>query len=142
MSATYEGHCFCGAVRFTVTGEPKAMGYCHCASCRAWLASPVNAAALFPQDNVKVTAGADKIGTYNKTDNAYRKWCTVCGGHLFTNHPKWGVSDVYVALIPDFPFTPALHVNYEETRLPMKDGLPKMRDFPSELGGSGQTLPE
>jgi hypothetical protein len=24
----------------------------------------------------------------------------------------------------------------------MKDGLPKMKDFPAELGGSGETLPE
>jgi len=26
--------------------------------------------------------------------------------------------------------------------LPMKDGLPKLKDFPEELGGSGETLPE
>jgi hypothetical protein len=26
--------------------------------------------------------------------------------------------------------------------LPMKDGLPKLKDFPSELGGSGETMPE
>jgi len=26
--------------------------------------------------------------------------------------------------------------------LPMKDGLPKLRDFPAEAGGSGQTMPE
>jgi len=31
---TYQGSCFCGAVQFTVTGEPAAMGYCHCSSCR------------------------------------------------------------------------------------------------------------
>jgi hypothetical protein len=24
----------------------------------------------------------------------------------------------------------------------MKDGLPKMKDFPSELGGSGELVPE
>jgi hypothetical protein len=24
----------------------------------------------------------------------------------------------------------------------MKDGLPKLKDFPSELGGSGETMPE
>jgi hypothetical protein len=39
-------------------------------------------------------------------------------------------------------FVPALHVNYAETVLPMKDGLPKMKDFPAELGGSGQSVPE
>ena len=25
----YQGRCFCGAVEFTVSGEPVAMGYCH-----------------------------------------------------------------------------------------------------------------
>ncbi len=39
-------------------------------------------------------------------------------------------------------FAPAVHVNYGETVLRMKDGLPKMKDFPAELGGSGETLPE
>jgi hypothetical protein len=29
-AATYEGACFCGAVRFEVQGTPVAMGYCHC----------------------------------------------------------------------------------------------------------------
>jgi hypothetical protein len=40
---TYNISCFCGAVQFTVTGEPASMGYCHCTSCRHWSASPVNA---------------------------------------------------------------------------------------------------
>ncbi|HEY3032669.1 MAG TPA: GFA family protein, partial [Bradyrhizobium sp.] len=26
--------------------------------------------------------------------------------------------------------------------LPMKDGLPKLKDFPAELGGSGVAVPE
>jgi hypothetical protein len=26
--------------------------------------------------------------------------------------------------------------------LPMKDGLPKLRDFPKEFGGSGEAMPE
>lgn len=33
-------------------------------------------------------------------------------------------------------------VSYAETVLPMKDGLPKLKDFPAELGGSGQTVKE
>jgi hypothetical protein len=40
------------------------------------------------------------------------------------------------------PFKPALHVNYQETVLPIRDGLPKLKDFPAELGGSGATLAE
>jgi hypothetical protein len=26
--------------------------------------------------------------------------------------------------------------------MPIRDGLPKMKDVPKEMGGSGQTLPE
>jgi hypothetical protein len=143
MSATSEkGSCFCGSVEFTVTGEPAAMGYCHCESCRKWSAGPVNAFTLWKPDAVRVTRGADKIGEYHKTDKSHRKWCKACGGHIFTEHPLWGVTDVYAASIPEFPFKPALHVNYQETKLRMKDGLPKMKDMPKEMGGSGITLPE
>ena len=56
--------------------------------------------------------------------------------------PGVGLVDVYAATIPAFPFTPELHVNYESTVLRMKDGLPKLKDFPEELGGSGETVAE
>ena len=32
--------------------------------------------------------------------------------------------------------------SYQETKLRIKDGLPKMKDVPKEMGGSGITLPE
>jgi hypothetical protein len=139
---TYTGNCFCGAVELTLTGDPVAMVYCHCNSCRHWSASPVNAATLWKPDSVKVTRGADKIVTYHKTDNSYRKSCRICGGHLCTDHPQWGVIDVYAAVIPDLPYKPAFHVNYGATVLPMRDGLPKFKDFPKDFGGSGDVLPE
>jgi hypothetical protein len=63
----YQGNCFCGSVQFTVSGAPAAMGFCHCESCRSWSAGPVNAFTLWSVEAVKVTQGADKIGTYNKT---------------------------------------------------------------------------
>ena len=139
---TYQGSCFCGAVRFTVSGDPAGMGYCHCESCRHWSAGPVNAFTLWPPAAVKVTQGADNIGTFHKTENSYRKWCKTCGGHLFTDHPPFGLIDVYAATIPDLKYQPGVHVNYAETKLPMKDGLPKLKDFPKELGGSGISVPE
>ena len=134
---TYKGSCFCGAVQFSVTGEPAAMGYCHCESCRTWSAGPVNAFSLWKPEQVKISKGADNIGKFNKTPRSGRQWCKSCGGHLFTDHPHWNLIDVYAAVIPDFPFKPGVHVNYQETRLPMKDGLPKLKDLPAEMGGSG-----
>ena len=141
-TSSYSGRCFCGAVQFTVTGDPAAMGYCHCTSCRHWSASPVNAFVLWKSDAVRVTQGAEQIGTYNKTPQSARKWCKQCGGHIFTEHPGWGLTDVYAGVTPEVPFKPALHVHYQETVLKLKDGLPKMKDIPQELGGSGMTLTE
>jgi hypothetical protein len=140
--ATYEGRCFCGAVTFTITGEPVGMGYCHCSSCRSWSASPVNAFTLWKPDALKVTRGADRIASFHKTPASERKWCSTCGGHLYTEHPGMGLTDVYAASIPGLPFRPGVHVNYQETQLRMTDGLPKLKDFPKELGGSGLTVPE
>jgi hypothetical protein len=142
MSKDYKGSCFCGAVQITASGEPAAMGYCHCASCRSWSAGPVNAFTLWNPASVKVTKRAEQVGTYHKTDKSHRKWCRRCGGHLFTEHPLWKVTDVYAATIPGLPFKPALHVNYQESVLQIRDGLPKMKDMPKEMGGSGETLPE
>ena len=102
----YTGHCFCGAVEISVTGDPVGMGYCHCEHCRSWSAGPVNAFTLWPPEAVEITKGADKIATFHKTDNSHRMWCTVCGGHLMTEHPQWKLVDVYAATIPDLPFRP------------------------------------
>ena len=52
------------------------------------------------------------------------------------------MTDVYAATIPDLPFRPGIHVHYQETVLRVRDGLPKMKDMPKEMGGSGETLPE
>jgi hypothetical protein len=129
-------------VEIAVSGEPVAMGYCHCDSCRSWSAAPVNAFTLWKPENVTVTKGAELVGHFMKTKRSDRQYCTRCGGHLMTNHPLLGLVDLYAATIPTVRFTPAVHVNYAETVLPMKDGLPKLKDYPAEMGGSGATVPE
>lgn len=139
---TYTGRCFCGAVEFTATGAPAAMGYCHCDSCRQWSAGPVNAFTLWAPEALNITRGADNIESYNKTPASARKWCKTCGGHVFTDHPAMGLVDIYAALLPDLDYQPAVHVHYQESVLPIKDGLPKMKDVPKEMGGSGETMAE
>ena len=139
---TYDGSCFCGAVQLSVSGGPAAMGYCHCESCRSWSAGPVNAFTLWKPEAVRVTRGADNIGTYNKTPHSFRKWCKSCGGHVFTEHPGMGPTDVYAAILPDLRFTPGVHVHYQETKLRIVDGLPKLKDVPIEMGGSGIAISE
>ena len=138
----YEGACFCGTVRIKATGAPFAMGYCHCKDCRGWSAGPVNAFTLWQPDAVEVTDGQEFLATYKKTEASHRRYCSKCGGHVLTVHPAGKFVDIYAAILPDLAFQPALHVNYESAVLRIKDGLPKLKDFPAEMGGSGETLPE
>ena len=145
----YQGSCFCGAVEFTLTGQPEAMGYCHCDSCRHWSAGPVNAFTLWQPGSLEITRGANNFGAFdkiaatnNETGPSNRKWCKTCGSHVFIDHPTMGLVDVPAVIIEGFSFAPGFHVHYQETVHPMKDGLPKFKDLPSEAGGSGEELPE
>lgn len=141
-NSTYSGQCFCGTVKFRVSGTPVGMGYCHCESCRSWSASPVNGFTLWDPQNLEITEGAGHVGEYHKTENSHRKFCTKCGGHLMNDHPGMGLVDVFSAMLPELEFKPGLHVHYGEKALSVPDGLPKFADLPKELGGSGAQLAE
>jgi len=53
-----------------------------------------------------------------------------------------GVTEAPAAVIPDLPFTSKVHIHYQETVLHMHDGLPKLKDLPKEMDGSGDEVPE
>lgn len=142
MAETHKGVCFCGAVAIEVTGAPIEMGYCHCTSCRSYSGGPVNAYTIWQEANVKVIKGAKFLGRFNKTAMSHRRFCTKCGGHVMVDHPGLGLIDVHASTIPTLVFKPVVHLSYAETVLPMKDGLPKFKDFPAAIGGSGETMPE
>ncbi|HJR10090.1 MAG TPA: GFA family protein [Rhodanobacteraceae bacterium] len=138
----HTARCFCGAVELELDGAPEAMGYCHCESCRHWSAGPVNAFTLWPNPAVRIAKGEERLGRYAKTPASVRRWCMNCGGHVLTEHPAWGLVDVYAAIIEDFDFRPGVHVHYQETVLPIPDGVTKLRDLPDAMGGSGVALAE
>ncbi|MEL0133142.1 MAG: GFA family protein [Rhodobiaceae bacterium] len=141
--AKHKGKCFCGEVEVEIAGDPIAMMVCHCKVCRAWSAAPMNGATLFKPEDVTVTKGAGSLRSYAQAEGHDRSWCEKCGGHVLTDHrDTYGIIDVYAAVLEDFTFTPTAHVNYESMVLPMRDGLPKFKDFPAEMGGSGEMMDE
>ena len=141
-ATAHRGTCFCGAVEIAATGAPLEMGYCHCDSCRRYSGAPLTAFLLWRSEDVKVTSGADLLGRFNKTGMSDRQYCIRCGGHVLTTHPGTGLTDVRPPVLPGVAFEPSVHLNYAEAVLPMRDGLPKLRDFPAHAGGPGETVPE
>lgn len=101
-------------------------------------AAPLTAFTLWKPANVKLTVG--EFATYCKTEVSHRQFCPACGGHVMTVHPGFDLIDVYASTIPELSFTPQLHVHYQAAVLKLADGLPKYRDLPQELGGSGEII--
>jgi hypothetical protein len=91
---------------------------------------------------VNLTKGAEFLGRFESSEISDRRYCTNCGSHISVDHPTLAMIDVRLGALRNFPFKPKVHLNYAETVLPMKDGLLKLKDFPEEIGGSGQTVPE
>ena len=139
---TYTGSCFCGAVTLEATGSPEAMGYCHCRSCRSWSGGPVNAFTLWKPEAVRVTKGAEHLATFSEDPDerapVVRQMRRPRDGQSPAARPRRRVRRD----APDPHLHPGVHVNYAETVLPMRDGLPKLKDFPAEFGGSGEVIAE
>ena len=142
MPDIHVGACYCGAVEITVAGQPVEAGYCHCASCRAYSGGPFSAFTLWPDESVSVTQGAKHLGGFNKVGTSDRRFCQRCGGHVLTYHPGFGFTDVSAGTLPGVEFRPSVHLNYAEAVMPVRDGLPKLRDFPASAGGSGEVMSE
>jgi hypothetical protein len=138
----HQGQCFCGEIHIELTGEPAAQGYCHCESCRTISGAPIRGFTLWPAHSVRITRGEEHLKGYSKTAFSDRRHCAMCGGQLLIYHPSLGMTDVHSEALRDYDFQPQLHVNYQERTLRVPDGLPKLKDFPSDLGGSGETIPE
>lgn len=138
----YIGICICGPVQFKLPGEPFAMLICQCIDCRAQSANPVNGAKAFKRDELAVTKGQDFIKKYNSSEGHDRCWCSKCGGHIFSDHPTFDLIDIHASVLDGIEFKPAVHVNYAQSILPIKDGLPKFKDLPKELGGTSGLMGE
>jgi hypothetical protein len=68
------GSCLCGAVRFTVRGEPVHVGRCHCTDCRKESGSAFTWYGQWPVDALELTG---EVATYEG-----RGFCPRCGSRL------------------------------------------------------------
>ena len=71
------GHCYCGAVKFEVSGEPDWIGHCHCESCRRQSGSVMTTFAGFREDQVIFTGAMPN--RYSSNDGVTRSFCGQCG---------------------------------------------------------------
>ena len=70
------GSCLCGAVRYTVQGEPVHVGRCHCTDCRKESGSTYTIYGHWRRDQFELTG---ELATYDG-----RSFCPRCGSSVGT----------------------------------------------------------
>ena len=130
MTDTHSGTCFCGAVAIEVTGAPEAMGYCHCELLPLLVRRAreclhfVEAAEREDHEGGAIPRPLPENADERPAVLHEVRWASV------DRAPDFGLTDVYAATIPGVAFKPGVHVNYAESVLPIRDGLPKMKGLP------------
>jgi hypothetical protein len=107
MKATYEGSCLCGAVSFSLLGEPLMVSHCHCSMCRKGHGAAFATYITIEKANVRFLSGGDNLTVYNSSSTILRKFCRTCGSNVeWSGHPKYpGWVSLPLALL-DTPFAP------------------------------------
>lgn len=74
------GGCFCGNIRYQVSGRPVEVPTCHCSMCRKTSGSPFVTWAIFPADRFTFTQGT--LSILKSSAVADRGFCNQCGTPL------------------------------------------------------------
>ena len=116
------GGCLCGAVRYTVRGEPFHVGRCHCTDCRKRSGSTYTIYGQWPLSAFEATG---EYATYGEDS-----FCPRCGSQLFL----LGEDTVELALgsLDDAPFDlrpeAELWIKRREPWIPEVDGASQHRE--------------
>ena len=79
---TISGECFCGAIRYEVSGNLRDARSCHCSRCRKAFSSQASAYALVNSDEFEWSTGEDLLTSYVGKHGFGLQFCSVCGSTL------------------------------------------------------------
>ncbi len=123
---TLEGGCFCGAIRYRLTGRPHGSMVCHCATCRRLFAAPVVARLSVPAASFELMQGAP--ATFSTSAPVTRWFCGRCGTHVaYASREEPASVEVSTCSLDEAAATPPTHHSWLSHDLPWTrfgDGLP------------------
>jgi hypothetical protein len=106
------GSCLCGAVQFEIDGEFEPRSFCHCTSCKRLSGGVGTANARVRSDAVRITAGRERLRTYQPVEGTAKTFCSECGANLFGG--GWPENEFASVRLPaiDSPFEgrPTRHI--------------------------------
>jgi hypothetical protein len=80
-----KGRCYCGALRYTATGDSLFKGQCHCRECQYISGGHPNIVVGMPEGGFAYTQGTPKQFRRGDLDKPVtREFCGECGTHILT----------------------------------------------------------
>lgn len=132
MSATTNGGCLCGAVKFRISGAFESFFLCHCSRCRKDTGSAHGANLFSTTAKIDWLSGKEKVKTYRVPDTRHqRSFCVECGSALPRVQPPLLVVPAG-SLDSDISIRPNAHICFASRAgwdahledVPKLDGLP------------------
>lgn len=130
MSASFEGGCACGEIRYRVEAEPIVVAHCHCRDCQKTSGGRMATIVIVPRAAFRLTRGHPRGFDFiaDSGNRLTREFCPGCGSPLFTELKAMPDLWVVKAASLDDPgwLKPAMHI-WADSRQPwdgIDDGLP------------------
>lgn len=82
--AQFTGGCLCGQIRYALQGPLADIQLCHCSQCRKAQGSAFAANIPAQASQLRFTAGADALVSYESSPGKTRIFCGRCGSPLFS----------------------------------------------------------
>ena len=84
-----EGGCYCGGLRYQLTGDAMFKGQCHCRECQYFSGGSVNVIMAVAEAGFAYSKGAPKSFTRSDLDKPVtREFCPDCGTHILAKSPS------------------------------------------------------
>jgi hypothetical protein len=130
------GGCYCGRIRYEVTGEPFHETNCHCSICRRTSGAPY--VAWFTVAKAAFRLAKGEPARFASTARAARGFCRDCGTQLSFEHRDWPDEiDVTICSLdePD-RVVPASHIHVAGRPGWVRPGdfLPEYPEYSAEQG--------
>lgn len=131
------GGCYCGSVRYQISGPPTWSGHCHCRSCQLALGGGFVTWAKVAAEDFAVTQG--HIKKIEKSPGISRGFCGDCGTTLTyaaeteVEGQDWSADAWFAAATLDDPSIaePKTHVfvSHRQPWIRLADDLPTFEEF-------------
>jgi hypothetical protein len=130
------GKCLCGSVVYSLTAQPVASLVCLCTQCQTIAGGFGVGSVVIPVGGLIVESGSELIAEFvlpGSSVGLLRRFCKICGTHLFALNPKHPVVAVHAGTLSESAsFSPQVVIWCQSKREYHRfaEGVPQFEQYP------------